>query len=431
MQLHRKSVLGDERKLDRLLSLVYDESKYYRALLDKLGAQQRPLLGCFNDLAPTSRSDLMDNIESIGSSHRKWTRICSTGGTSGNPLFVRRTEDELISAEDGLRRLYEMARISPKNNILLMLPFGIWNIGHLCMRGAEMAGFCSIPVGTNYPHDGLTHLLQKYKIETVFSSPRLFLHYDHHLFNRSIYPDTSLNVSTIIWAGESFSSSERLRVENRWGAKVISLYGSEETDGLGVECRTSQNGHHLLSDRNYFEILSLNSLQQVPMGQVGRLVVTPLDKLTTPLLRYDLGDLALMLDEPCSCGEDQPRLVLNGRVDDVLILLDGTKIYSYQIEKLMSEHDLGANSFQLQLHTSGDFNIDTLTLLVMNDSTNNPSESDLSRLQDSICSLPDLADMLENGNVRIAVKRCRGSDLIKTSKGKYRRLVNLSGQTNQ
>ena len=190
-----------------------------------------------------------------------------------------------------------------------------------------------------------------------------------------------------------------------------------------------QHGLHLFEDVFYFEILALDSLEPAPLGEIGRLIVTALDKFGVPLLRYDIGDLAEFIEDPCSCGQAGRRLLIHGRVNEILILADGAKIFPYQLEQLMTEHNLQSSTYQLQLTSINDGNSDKLSLLIYEPALG--SSGNLSVLKDleySFRNFIDLADMLKDNLLEVEVKFCQMDEMIQTGKGKIRRLINLKSQ---
>jgi phenylacetate-CoA ligase len=64
-------------------------------------------------------------------------------------------------------------------------------------------------------------------------------------------------------------------------------------------------------------------------GQVGRVIVTPLHNFATPLIRYEIGDLA-EVGSPCACGRTLPVIArVVGRARDMLTMPGGGKRYPY------------------------------------------------------------------------------------------------------
>ena len=79
---------------------------------------------------------------------------------------------------------------------------------------------------------------------------------------------------------------------------------------------------------NYLEVLDKNN-QPVREGEEGRVVVTNLFNYSMPLIRYEIGDLAILGPEMCSCGKMLPTLKkVNGRILEQFILKNGTLIHA-------------------------------------------------------------------------------------------------------
>jgi len=84
------------------------------------------------------------------------------------------------------------------------------------------------------------------------------------------------------------------------------------------------------------EMISYETGKQVESGEVGEIVVTPIDE-TYPLIRFGTGDLAGLIDEPCSCGRTSPRITrLLGRVGDA-VRTRGMFIHPRQLEPAMAK----------------------------------------------------------------------------------------------
>lgn len=100
-----------------------------------------------------------------------------------------------------------------------------------------------------------------------------------------------------------------------FSAKVANQYGSQEGSPMAYEC--PQGGFHICPEAGIFEILRADDSPAAP-GEVGRLVVTAFFSEGTPLIRYDIGDLASYTDRKCACGRQSMLLEsVHGRVDDM------------------------------------------------------------------------------------------------------------------
>jgi len=112
---------------------------------------------------------------------------------------------------------------------------------------------------------------------------------------------------------------------------MTELYGP----GTGLDCHRHE-GIHYWADYYILECLDPESLEPVPPGEVGEMVITTLCKEAAPLIRYRTRDLTRMIDHPCSCGSVLPmhdRIL--GRSDD-MIIFRAVNIYPGQIDEVLS-----------------------------------------------------------------------------------------------
>lgn len=142
-------------------------------------------------------------------------------------------------------------------------------------------------------------------------------------------------VRTLILAGEQGASipSLRSRLENAWGARVLDHHGMTETGPVSMECRLNPGVLHIATNSYVCQILDPNADQEV---EEGELVLTPLERLTMPLIRYRTGDLVKRHNEICPCGRNLLSLSggIKGRLDDMLIIR-GNNIHPEAIENWM------------------------------------------------------------------------------------------------
>jgi len=101
---------------------------------------------------------------------------------------------------------------------------------------------------------------------------------------------------------------------------------------VAFECQY-QNGMHIWEDNFIVEIIDPDTLEPVPDGEEGELVLTTLLRDGMPILRYRTKDLTRIIPGPCECGRTHARIErIKGRTDDMLIL-KGVNIFPIQIEK--------------------------------------------------------------------------------------------------
>ncbi len=145
------------------------------------------------------------------------------------------------------------------------------------------------------------------------------------------------------------SSSERLYqhrrevIQRAFQCPVADEYGAAEVSILAMECPSGSM--HVVSENVYIEITD-EAGRPVPEGQDGDVVVTDLNNLAAPLVRYRLGDRARMVPGACLCGRGLPRIeVLEGSAFGLLQLPDGRTVsgvvFYFLAESLIMKPDAG------------------------------------------------------------------------------------------
>ncbi len=133
------------------------------------------------------------------------------------------------------------------------------------------------------------------------------------------------NLKGVDTVSEVMTPDIRDAVREAWGLTVTDMYSAAEIGHIALQCPESEH-YHVQSEIVYVEILDDEDRPCEP-GQTGRVVVTPLHNLVTPLIRYEVGDFA-EVGPPCPCGRGLP--VINqilGRVRNMLLYPDGKRIW--------------------------------------------------------------------------------------------------------
>ena len=103
---------------------------------------------------------------------------------------------------------------------------------------------------------------------------------------------------------------------------------------------------------SYSEIIDPDTLEPVPEGEVGELVLTTINREAMPLLRYRTRDLTRILPGECPCGRHHKRLDrMKGRSDD-MIILKGVNIFPIQIETILLQFKELGSDYLITLETA-------------------------------------------------------------------------------
>jgi phenylacetate-CoA ligase len=164
----------------------------------------------------------------------------------------------------------------------------------------------------------------------------------------------SIRLKRAFAGAEPYSEDTRRRIEGLLSIDVFNSYGLSEMNGPGVafECQ-AKSGMHIWEDGYIAEIVHPDTLQPLPDGEEGELVLTILCREAMPILRYRTRDLTSFYTEPCVCGRTHRRLRrFAGRSDDMLII-NGVNVFPSQIEEvLMGMKEVG-NNFLIVLEKEG------------------------------------------------------------------------------
>jgi phenylacetate-CoA ligase len=142
------------------------------------------------------------------------------------------------------------------------------------------------------------------------------------------------NLRLAVIGGEMGGGPIRKMVEEKYGIATGDMYATADVGLLAFEC-SAKNGMHI-AEGVILEMISYETGKQVEPGEVGEIVVTPIDE-TYPLIRFGTGDLAGLIAEPCSCGRTSYRITrLLGRVGDA-VRTRGMFIHPRQLEPAMAK----------------------------------------------------------------------------------------------
>jgi phenylacetate-CoA ligase len=149
--------------------------------------------------------------------------------------------------------------------------------------------------------------------------------------------------------GGLMSHAMAQRVCRGFGAPFRDVYGTSEFGAIGVSCGSGR-GVHLFEDLFVVEVL--RGGRPAEPEAVGRIVVTDLTNRAMGLVRYELGDIGRMIEEPCRCGRPGRRLEVSGRLDEALARDGGGAVTTRELQDLFFRDRAVAN-FRVERRTGG------------------------------------------------------------------------------
>jgi putative adenylate-forming enzyme len=118
-------------------------------------------------------------------------------------------------------------------------------------------------------------------------------------------------------SAEVLTQDVRDAVQQAWGIPVRDTYGATEYAPIAAECEHGRR--HLFENGAIIEIVDAAGRAVRPGERGEKLLLTIFDRLTQPLIRYEISDFVRLVDEVCPCGRPY-RVIesIEGRQEEVL-----------------------------------------------------------------------------------------------------------------
>ncbi|OGV37395.1 MAG: hypothetical protein A2020_15060 [Lentisphaerae bacterium GWF2_45_14] len=254
--------------------------------------------------------------------------IVFSSGTTGEPLSIVYTATDLERLAYNELRTFLACGMRKSDRVLLTCTLDRCFIAGLAyFEGARAIGAATIRNGLNSMESHL-EIIRRLKPTVLVGVPSFLKRLIEYLDSENTIPE---HVRMLLCIGEPVRGLDlELNplghfLEKHWGAKVYSTYASSETITSFCDCESACGGH-LLPELAVLEILDENA-REVPCGEIGEVVVTPLQIEGMPLIRFRTGDISFKVDEPCSCGRNSLRLgPIIGRKQQMM-KINGTTLY--------------------------------------------------------------------------------------------------------
>ncbi len=321
---------------------------FYRKRLAEAGITRSDCIKTLDDIRRlpfTTKNDLRDAYPFglLAVPKEDLVRVHASSGTTGTPTVIYHTQKDLDMATDTMARSIVAAGGCRSDVLQNMMTYGLFTGGLGFHYGAERVGITVIPTSSGNTIRQLK-FMKDFGTTMVHAPPSYLLHL-HSAISEEGYDRSELKWRMAFTGAEPHSEELRCKIQDKLKIEVYNCYGMSELNGPGValEC-VYRKGMHVWEDRYIMEIVDPDTLEPVPDGETGELVMTILCRDAMPLLRYRTRDLTKVIPEPCPCGRTHRRVArFTGRTDDMLII-NGVNVFPSQIEEvLLKMKGVGAN----------------------------------------------------------------------------------------
>ena len=327
LQLHR---------LKNTVAYEYERVPLFRRRCEERGVRPEHVktLADIKLLPFMMKSDLRDEypLGLRAADNSEIVRYHCSSGTTGKPICVANTMDDIMVWQNGVMRCLAMFGIRAEDTVQVSYGYGLFTGGLGAHYGAEGLGCTVLPTSAGNT-DRQLMLMRDLGVTAIACTPSYFLRLMDEAAKKGIDFRRDTKLRHGIFGAEPWTQAMREKIEAGTGIAAHDIYGLTEISGPGVagDCRF-RTGLHVWEDHFYPEIIDPDTLEPLPDGETGELVFTTIDRRGMPMIRYRTRDLTRLRAEPCPCGRTMRVMErVSARSDDMLIV-HGVNLFPSQVE---------------------------------------------------------------------------------------------------
>lgn len=337
------------RRLVELLQTIIPRNRFWNSRFQAAGIDVATVQGIadMGGLPVTAKQELVDSQAqqppygaNLTYPSTKYTRLHQTSGTTGRPMRWLDTAESWNWIMECWRQIYLLAGVHSEDRLFFPFSFGPFIGFWAAFEGASRLGNFVIAGGGMSTSIRLQAMIEN-EATVVCCTPTYALRMAEVAMQEGIDLQES-SVRLLIVAGEPGGAipATRSRIEEAWDARVIDHWGMTEIASLGIESVDRPGGMYLLETEVIAEIVDTETLQPVPDGEIGELLITNLGRHGSPLIRYRTRDLVRASPEEDPAGR---RLLwlsggILGRSDD-MVIVRGNNVFPSSVEAVLREID--------------------------------------------------------------------------------------------
>lgn len=321
-----------------MLQYCYDRVPFYQKQMDDAGlAPDRfKTLSDLKYFPMTKKTDLRDHYPFglFAVPQKEIIRIHASSGTTGKPTVVGYTREDIETWAELVARIVSAAGADDNTIVQIAFGYGLFTGALGLHYGLEKIGASVVPTSSGNTEKQLM-FMRDFKTNALVSTPSYAL-YMSETAKELEFPMSDYHLELGLLGSEGCTPEMREQVEKNWGMFATDNYGMSELFGPGLsgECR-ERCGLHINEDCFYCEIIDPDTEEVLEPGSTGELVVTTLNKMGMPMIRYRTRDITRITYEPCKCGRTTARMdKIKGRSDDML-KIRGVNVFPSQVESVL------------------------------------------------------------------------------------------------
>jgi len=363
------------KKFRRIFKWAYGHSLFHRSLYDQADITPDDIRS-LDDIrqVPKVEKHMMRDIQgkppfpygdALCVPLEEVTEFRQTSGTTGQPVYQPDTwQDWEWWAECWAFILWAQG-YRPRDRVFIPFGYNVFVAFWAAHYAAEKLG-CEVVPGGVLDTQARILKIQELKATALMATPTYVLGMADTAKSKMGIDPADLGIRRITCAGEPGASipSTKNRMETAWNAKVYDHAGATEIGAWSYECQNQSGGMHVNEAFFLVEIEDLDTGEIIEEpGKRGKMIITALDRIAQPCVRFDAKDIIEWDSAPCSCGRTF-RIIKGGvvgRADDIT-KVKGVLLAPSAIEEVVRGIDGLADEYEVVVDKLGD--VDRIKLKV-------------------------------------------------------------------
>lgn len=348
--------------LHEQIEYVARESGFFHRVFDEAGIESIASAEEFATVPFTEKDDLrsaQDDPAKFGSltcvDRSRLSRICSTSGTTGRPLYYSVTRDDKECVYLGWESLYTAAGFTAADLALYAFALGGPYGSAFGGEAMERSAIPTLPIGAGAAFERFRLLIEDLHPSVLVGITNFPVRLGQKFRDAGVDP-ASLGIEKVMVGGEP-AAAFRDSLTQDWDAEVYEVMGMGEFGMIWGECSARKGMHYLTPEFTYVEFIDEETGASTLSPEAGRtyeLVYSSLHREAMPILRYRSHDLVEIIETNCACGRTTPTIRAIGRTDD-MIKVRGVNLFPAGVEFLLASFGERVRSdFQIVLPASGE-----------------------------------------------------------------------------
>lgn len=327
-------------RLQRIVKYAYEKVPFYRRRFDKAKVKPEDIksLKDITKLPFTQKDDLREAypFELFAVPLKEIVEIHTSSGTTGKPVVAGYTRNDIDIWSEVMARALSMAGTTRDDIVQNCYGYGLFTGGLGVHYGAHRIGAMVVPISAGQTKRQIQCLVD-FGSTIITCTPSYALYLAEAIDEEGV-DKKKIKLKAGCFGAEMWTENMRKEIEKRLNLSALNIYGLTEIIGPGVaqECM-EKTGLHIAEDHFYPEIISPETLEQLPEEEKGELVLTTLTREGMPMIRFRTKDITSLKRGECRCGRTTVKMErVQGRTDDML-KIRGVIVIPSAIEKALLE----------------------------------------------------------------------------------------------